>query len=176
MMMAMKEHSNKANEQRVIFEMEEPRWKSRDGRAEMEEPRWKRIKVARRRPTRRPMDVDAGSKAPDDLRADGQSHVDGEQRAEENEGERVEAGECQQFQVSSSVLLSVFRPRAEERLSAHANAKEQEPAEQKSLGFELAFTLTGHRKGVTSVKFSPDGRWLVSAGLSTLEDVSRLRD
>lgn len=34
--------------------------------------------------------------------------------------------------------------------------------------YELRYTLTGHKKSVSSVKFSPDGQWLASACTSPL--------
>ena len=54
-------------------------------------------------------------------------------------------------------------PRSSAEQSPDSGAKRRKVAERpRTLDYALQYTLKGHKRGVASVKFSPDGKWIAS--------------
>lgn len=47
--------------------------------------------------------------------------------------------------------------------ASHANGSEQQGRSEHFPTYDVRYTLTGHKKSVSSVKFSPNGRWIATA-------------
>lgn len=57
-----------------------------------------------------------------------------------------------------------YRPPAPTVTSAAANAEDGEDAATKTPNYAARWTITGYRKNVSCIQFSPNGEWLITAG------------
>jgi hypothetical protein len=80
------------------------------------------------------------------------------------------------LQAQAARFERPFKPRASAHTptatstSANSNGYSLDTEESQKPDFKLRYILTGHRKNVSSIKFSPDGKYLITAGEFTLRE------
>ena len=57
-----------------------------------------------------------------------------------------------------------YKPKAKRRTDHPAGYPASSTDNRQSPSYTVKYQLAGHRKAVSSIKFSPDGKWLASAG------------